>query len=198
MQKGQQNQEKLDQKLIWYFGCLRDPQTHPGAKKTPQMACESQIWPRCTPRGITSLFRTKELIFETDRSKLSHFTRNYPVHGFKNFQMGGSNCMKLNGLWFLLFCRPKTPTLAHSTNSLGQRPDEEVKLSHQMLSNVIKCYPNLITPNVHCPLLSLSVQSVPHPSGGWINLGQIFPTPWQSCKKANLLHGPDIFVNWYV
>ena len=43
------------------------------------MACESQIWPRCTPRGITSLFRTKELIFETDRSKLSHFTRNYPV-----------------------------------------------------------------------------------------------------------------------
>ena len=78
MQKGQQNQEKLDQKLIWYFGCLRDPQTHPGAKKTPQMACESQIWPRCTPRGITRLFRTKELIFETDRSKLSHFTRNYP------------------------------------------------------------------------------------------------------------------------
>ena len=81
MQKGQQNQEKLDQKLIWYFGCLRDPQTHPGAKKTPQMACESQIWPRCTPRGITSLFRTKELIFKTDRSKLSHFTRNYPVVG---------------------------------------------------------------------------------------------------------------------
>ena len=78
MQKGQQNQKKLDQKLIWYFGCLRDPQTHPGAKMTPKMACESQIWPRCTPRGITSLFRTKELIFETDRSKLSHFTRNYP------------------------------------------------------------------------------------------------------------------------
>ena len=42
------------------------------------MACESQIWPPCTPWGITSLFRTKELIFETDRSKLSHFTRNYP------------------------------------------------------------------------------------------------------------------------
>ena len=82
MQKGQQNQEKLDQKLIWYFGCLRDPQTHPGAKKTPQMACESQIWPRCTPRGITSLFRTKELIFKTDRSKLSHFTRNYPLGSF--------------------------------------------------------------------------------------------------------------------
>ena len=57
-----------------------------------------------------------------------------------------------------------------------------------MLSNVIKCYPNLITPNVHCPLLSLSVQSVPHPSGGWINLGQIFPTPWQGCKYS-ISHG---------
>ena len=35
---------------------------------------------------------------------------------------------------YFLLCRPRTPTLAHSTNSLGQRPDEEVLLSHQMLS----------------------------------------------------------------
>jgi len=61
------------------------------------------------------------------------------------------------------FLRPKTPTLAHSTNSLGHRPNDEVLLSHCPLS----------TP------LSLSVQSVHHPSGDVDKFG------------TDIAHAPD-------
>ena len=77
---------------------------------TPQMACESQIWPRCTPRGITSLFRTKELIFETDRSKLSHFTRNYPQRSRPPSQCWSARC-QLGGDLVLQTSRPSAPSL---------------------------------------------------------------------------------------
>ena len=49
--------------------------------------------------------------------------------------------------------------------------------SHQMLLNVI-------TPNVHCPSLSLSVQSVHHPSGRVDKFGTDIPHPMAELQNV--------------